>query len=142
MSQHKHYEAPQVPDYGSSLCSNDGDDNGKKRTGNVWTATANIITAMIGSDVFILPWAIAQLGWIVGPSLILCFSFLNIYISVLLVDCYRTGDPINGRRNHTYMDAVRSNLGGTKAVACGIVQYVYLYALVVYQTLDASKSMK
>ncbi|KAK9096235.1 hypothetical protein Sjap_021732 [Stephania japonica] len=89
-----------------------------------------------------LPWAIAQLGWIAGPALILCFSFVNLYISVILVDCYRTGDPINGKRNHTYMDAVRSNLGGTKAVASGIVQYVYLYALLVYQTLDASKSMK
>ncbi|KAK9096232.1 hypothetical protein Sjap_021729 [Stephania japonica] len=139
MNQQKHYEAPQVPNHGDYLCSEDKD---KKRTGNVWTATANIITAVIGSDVFILPWAMAQLGWIAGPALILCFSFVNFYISVLLVDCYRTGDPINGKRNHTYMDAVRSNLGGTKAVASGIVQYVYLYALLVYQTLDASKSMK
>ncbi|KAI3921370.1 hypothetical protein MKW92_028293 [Papaver armeniacum] len=41
------------------------DDDGRlKRTGTVWTATAHIITAVIGSGVLSLAWAIAQLGWI------------------------------------------------------------------------------
>lgn len=39
------------------------------------------------------------------------FCFVIYYTSSLLADCYRTGDPSSGKRNYTYMDAVRSNLG-------------------------------
>lgn len=39
------------------------------------------------------------------------FAFVIYYTSTLLADCYRTGDPLFGKRNYTYMDAVRSNLG-------------------------------
>nr|TKS07111.1 hypothetical protein D5086_0000116420 [Populus alba] len=43
------------------------DDDGRpKRTGTVWTASAHIITAVIGSGVLSLAWAIGQLGWITG----------------------------------------------------------------------------
>ena len=60
-----------------------------------------------------LAWAIAQLGWIAGPAVMFLFSFVIYYTSTLLADCYRSGDPISGKRNYTYMDAVRSNLGKT-----------------------------
>ncbi|MCL7046262.1 hypothetical protein MKW94_005586, partial [Papaver nudicaule] len=41
------------------------DDDGRvKRTGTLLTASAHIITAVIGSGVLSLAWAIAQLGWI------------------------------------------------------------------------------
>lgn len=79
--------------------------------GNVWTASAHIITAVIGSGVLSLAWAIAQLGWIAGPAVMFMFSFVIYYTSTLLADCYRSGDPVFGKRNYTYMDAVRSNLG-------------------------------
>ena len=79
--------------------------------GTVWTASAHIITAVIGSGVLSLAWATAQLGWIAGPAVMFLFSFVTYYTSTLLAACYRSGDPVNGQRNYTYMDAVRSNLG-------------------------------
>lgn len=80
-------------------------------SGSVWTASAHIITAVIGSGVLSLAWATAQLGWVAGPTVLLLFSFVTYYTSALLSDCYRTGDPVTGKRNYTYMDAVRANLG-------------------------------
>jgi amino acid permease len=79
--------------------------------GTVWTASAHIITAVIGSGVLSLAWAIAQLGWVAGPAVMLLFSFVIYYTSTLLADCYRSGDPMTGKRNYTYMDAVHANLG-------------------------------
>lgn len=79
--------------------------------GSVWTASAHIITAVIGSGVLSLAWAIAQLGWIAGPSVMFLFSFVSYYTSCLLSDCYRSGDPLTGKRNYNYIDAVRSILG-------------------------------
>jgi len=82
-------------------------------TGTLWTASAHIITAVIGSGVLSLAWAIAQLGWIAGPAVMLLFSAITYFTSLLLTDCYRTGDPLTGKRNYTYMDAIRSNFGIT-----------------------------
>lgn len=88
------------------------DDDGRlKRTGTFWTATSHIITAVIGSGVLSLAWAIAQLGWIAGPIILLLFAVVNLYTSSLLTQCYRTGDSVTGQRNYTYMDAVKSILG-------------------------------
>jgi hypothetical protein len=58
-----------------------------------------------------LAWAIAQLGWIAGPAVMILFSLVTIYTSSFLADCYRSGDINSGKRNYTYMDAVRSILG-------------------------------
>lgn len=82
--------------------------------GTVWTASAHIITAVIGSGVLSLAWATAQLGWIAGPSVMFLFSFVTYYTSTLLAACYRSGNPDSGKRNYTYMDAVRANLGNVK----------------------------
>ncbi|KAJ8447182.1 hypothetical protein Cgig2_022911 [Carnegiea gigantea] len=118
------------------------DDDGRlKRTGTVWTASAHIITAVIGSGVLSLAWAIAQLGWIAGPAVMFLFSFVIYYTSTLLADCYRSGDPIAGKRNYTYMDAVRSNLGGVKVKICGLIQYVNLFGVAIGYTIAASISM-
>ncbi|XP_031268617.1 amino acid permease 3-like [Pistacia vera] len=106
------------------------DDDGRpKRTGTIWTTSAHIIAAVIGSGVLSLAWAIAQLGWIAGPSVMLMFALVNYYTASLLADCYRFGDPINGKRNYTYMGAVRSNLGGLKVKICGLFQYVNLFGI-------------
>ncbi|XP_061372197.1 amino acid permease 3 isoform X3 [Gastrolobium bilobum] len=124
---------------GGSKCF---DDDGRlKRTGTVWTASAHIITAVIGSGVLSLAWAIAQLGWIAGPSVMLLFSFVTFYTSSLLCVCYRSGDQVTGKRNYTYMDAVRSNLGGFKVKICGLVQYLNLFGVSVGYTIAASISM-
>lgn len=79
--------------------------------GTFWTATSHIITAVIGSGVLSLAWAIAQLGWVAGPAVMMLFAIVILYTSSLLSQCYRTGDPVTGPRNYTYMDAVKANLG-------------------------------
>ncbi|KAF0895434.1 hypothetical protein E2562_012442 [Oryza meyeriana var. granulata] len=114
------------------------DDDGRaKRTGTVWTAASHIITAVIGSGVLSLAWAIAQLGWVVGPAVMLLFALVIYFTSNLLADCYRTGD----RRNYTYMDAVKANLGGAKVKVCGCIQYLNLLGVAIGYTIAASISM-
>lgn len=83
--------------------------------GNVKTATAHIITAVIGSGVLSLAWALAQLGWIAGMVALLIFSLITMFTSSLLANGYRSPDPINGRRNYTYKEAVKNNLGKKNA---------------------------
>ncbi|KAL4333598.1 hypothetical protein GQ457_07G022810 [Hibiscus cannabinus] len=118
------------------------DDDGRlKQSGTVWTASAHIITAVIGSGVLSLAWATAQLGWIAGPAVMLLFSFATYYTSTLLVACYPSGDPVNGKRNYTYMDAVRKNLGGFKAMICGGAQYLNLLGVAIGYTIASSISM-
>lgn len=79
--------------------------------GSFWTASAHVITAVIGSGVLSLAWSIAQMGWVAGPLVLLLFAFVTYYTSSLLADCYRHPDPVTGKRNYTYMDAVKANLG-------------------------------
>ncbi|KAH0437044.1 hypothetical protein IEQ34_026307 [Dendrobium chrysotoxum] len=118
------------------------DDDGRvSRTGTVWTASAHIITAVIGSGVLSLAWAIAQLGWIAGPIVMIIFSFVIFYTSSLLADCYRTGDAITGKRNYTYSAAVHSYLGGMKVKLCGLIQYLNLFGVAVGYTIASSISM-
>ncbi|XP_028767999.1 amino acid permease 4-like [Neltuma alba] len=109
--------------------------------GTFWTATAHIITAVIGSGVLSLAWAVAQLGWVAGPTVMLLFALVNLYTSNLLAMCYRTGDPVTGKRNYTYMDAVKSTLGGKKVKLCGLIQYVNLFGISIGYTIAASVSM-
>ncbi|KAI4389755.1 hypothetical protein MLD38_001947 [Melastoma candidum] len=130
------------PSLGNGTTSKCFDDDGRiKRTGTVWTASAHIITAVIGSGVLSLAWATAQLGWVAGPVVMILFSFVTYYTSALLADCYRCGDPITGKRNYTYMEAVRANLGGFKVKLCGLVQYVNLFGVAIGYTIAASISM-
>ncbi|PKU59611.1 amino acid permease 3 [Dendrobium catenatum] len=117
------------------------DDDGRpRRTGTVWTASAHIITAVIGSGVLSLAWSMAQLGWIIGPITLILFSLITLYTSRLLADCYRNSDPINGKRNPTYMSAVKSNIGKTQIWMCGLCQYVNLCGTAVGYTITASIS--
>ncbi|XP_024976421.1 amino acid permease 6-like [Cynara cardunculus var. scolymus] len=117
------------------------DDGREKRTGTLLTASAHIITAVIGSGVLSLAWAIAQLGWVAGPAVLMAFSFITYFTSTLLADSYRTPDPVSGKRNYTYMDVVRANLGGKKVQLCGIAQYVNLVGVTIGYTITASISM-
>jgi amino acid permease len=77
----------------------------------VWTASAHIITAIIGSGVLSLAWGMAQLGWIAGIGILLTFSVITYYTSSLLADCYRFPKSASGKRNYTYMAAVNAYLG-------------------------------
>ncbi|KAF5467928.1 hypothetical protein F2P56_012132 [Juglans regia] len=140
LSHHQVFDVSvDVHPQGGSKCF---DDDGRlKRTGTVWTASAHIITAVIGSGVLSLAWAIGQLGWVAGPAVMFLFSFVTYYTSTLLSACYRSGDPHTGKRNYTYMDAVRTNLGGAKVKICGLVQYLNLFGVAIGYTIASSISM-
>ncbi|PKU60074.1 amino acid permease 6 isoform X1 [Dendrobium catenatum] len=120
----------------------DLDDDGRaKRTGNFVTASAHIITAVIGSGVLSLAWAIAQLGWVAGPAVLAAFSLITWFCSSLLADCYRSPDPVHGKRNYSYMSAVKANLGGVKFKLCGLAQYVNLVGVTIGYTITTAISM-
>ena len=80
-------------------------------SGTWLTATAHIMTAVIGSGVLSLGYAMAQLGWIAGPISLSIFACINLFTSLLLAECYRGPD---GTRNYTYIQIVRKNLGTHK----------------------------
>jgi len=122
----------------NSCVDNDGN---FQRTGNLWTAGGHIITAVIGSGILSLAWCMAQLGWIAGIAAMLIFSAITYYTSCLLADCYRSGHPTKGKRNPSYIDAVRANLGKKQIWLCGLVQYTSLYGAAIGYTITASLSM-
>lgn len=118
------------------------DDDGRiKRTGTYMSATAHIITAVIGSGVLSLAWCFAQLGWIAGSITLVLFSVITMYNSILLTDCYRSPDPVTGTRNYTYMDAVKSNLGMLQYKLCGVAQYGVLTGITIGYTTTTAISM-
>ncbi|GFY89855.1 amino acid permease 2 [Actinidia rufa] len=118
------------------------DDDGRlKRTGTFWTATSHIITAVIGSGVLSLAWAIAQLGWVAGPIVMLLFAIVILYTSGLLSECYRTGDPVTGPRSYTLHGCRQGYLRGRKVKVCGAIQYMNLFGTAIGYTIAASVSM-
>ncbi|CAD6268079.1 unnamed protein product [Miscanthus lutarioriparius] len=116
-----------------------GDDH--ERQGTVWTATSHIVAAVVGSGVLALAWTVAQLGWVVGPLVLVGFSCVTYYTSALLADCYRYPDPVDGAVNREYIDAVRCYLDRKNVVLCGCAQYVNLWGTLVGYTITASASM-
>ncbi|CAL0319735.1 unnamed protein product [Lupinus luteus] len=118
------------------------DDDGRpKRPGGVWITSSHIITAVIGSGVLSLAWSISQMGWVAGVAVMLFFSAVTWYTSLMLADCYRTGDSITGPRNYTFMDTVSSILGGWNVTWCGIAQYTNLFGATIGYTIGSSISM-
>ncbi|KAF5197752.1 Amino acid permease [Thalictrum thalictroides] len=118
------------------------DEDGRpKRTGTLLTVTAHIITAVIGSGVLSLAWAFAQLGWIAGPIALMAISAITLFSSSLQANCYRSPDPITGKRNYTYIEAVKAYLGGFQYKLCGLAQYGFFVAIAIGYTITASISL-
>ncbi|KAH0877065.1 hypothetical protein HID58_064459 [Brassica napus] len=132
------FDAVHNPSAVESADANVDDDGREKRTGTLMTASAHIITAVIGSGVLSLAWAIAQLGWVAGTLILVTFAIVNYYTSTMLADCYRSDA---GARNYTYMDVVRSYLGGRKVQLCGLAQYGCLVGITIGYTITASISL-
>ncbi|XP_010553668.1 PREDICTED: amino acid permease 1-like [Tarenaya hassleriana] len=145
-TEHHHNQNPSAAESGDkSAVFSAGklvdDDGREKRTGTWLTASAHIITAVIGSGVLSLAWAIAQLGWVAGPVILMIFSVITYFTSTMLADCYRSPDPVTGKRNYTYMEVVRSYLGGRKVQLCGMAQYGNLIGITIGYTITASISL-
>ncbi|KAI3770039.1 hypothetical protein L6452_01159 [Arctium lappa] len=118
------------------------DDDGQiKRTGTWQTASAHIITTVIGSGVLSLSWCFAQLGWIPGVVMLLLFSIVSLFTAILLTYCYRSPDPVYGTRNYTYMHAVKANLGMLQYKLCGVAQYGVLIGITIGYTTTTAISM-
>ncbi|XP_076890499.1 amino acid permease 6-like [Bidens hawaiensis] len=141
MDAHIHKNKASTLEVANNDRKNLDDDGREKRTGTLVTASAHIITAVIGSGVLSLVWAIAQLGWVVGPVVLMAFSFITYFTSTLLADAYRTPDPVSGKRNYTYMEVVRANLGGRNVQLCGLAQYANFIGATIGYTITASISM-
>ncbi|XVE53767.1 hypothetical protein DITRI_Ditri03aG0028900 [Diplodiscus trichospermus] len=82
-----------------------------------------------------------QLGWIAGVGTLLLFSRITYYTSSFLADCYRSPNSTSGKRNYSYMEAVKTNLGGIKYKACRFLQYTFLSGMLVGYTITSSVSM-
>ncbi|CAM8938511.1 unnamed protein product [Rhodiola kirilowii] len=115
------------------------DEDGHVRTGTMWTASAHIITAVIGSGVLSLAWSMAQLGWIAGIIVLIAFSLITFYTAFFLTDCHR--HPVTGKRGHKYSDVVRTYLGPTSVKLCTLAQYSNLVGITIGYTITASISM-
>ncbi|XP_040998029.1 amino acid permease 3-like [Juglans microcarpa x Juglans regia] len=117
----------------------DADDN-PKRTGTVWTASAYIATAVTGPVVLNFAWDMAQLGWIAGPFVVILFSLITYFVSTILCASYRS--PATGKRNPTYMNAIRSNFDGSIVLKiCWVIQYLSLCIVTSEFTASVSKRM-
>ncbi|KAG7653734.1 Amino acid transporter transmembrane domain [Arabidopsis suecica] len=132
---------PSAVESGDASGNRFDDDGRERRTGTFMTASAHIITAVIGSGVLSLSWAIAQLGWLAGTVILVTFAIINYYTSTMLADCYRSPDAAPGTRNYTYMDVVRAYLGGRKVQLCGVAQYGSLVGVTIGYTITASISL-
>lgn len=102
------------------------------------TASAHIITAVIGSGVLSVPWSIGQLGWVAGPIVLIAFASVTLFTSRLLADCYRHPDPETGKRNYIYMDAVKVNLSRRAYIICGLAQYSNLVGTSIGYTITTA----
>ncbi|KAL3149470.1 hypothetical protein ABBQ32_002254 [Trebouxia sp. C0010 RCD-2024] len=121
--------------------ADDLDEDGHvKRTGNWFTAGAHIITAVIGSGVLSLAWAISTMGWAAGPLILFLFAIITWYMSLLLADAYRNPKD-TGKRNYTYPGAVSAILGGKYVWFCGFIQYLNLVGTGIGYTVTAGLCM-
>lgn len=118
------------------------DDGHAPRTGNIWTCVSHIITAVIGAGVLALSWSVAQLGWIAGPTVMICFAFVTYISAFLLSHCYRSPDSEKRQRNYTYMDAVRVHLGKKHTWVFGLLQYLNFYGTAIAYTITTATCLR
>ncbi|KAL2483752.1 putative amino acid permease 7 [Forsythia ovata] len=114
-----------------------------EKSGNVWTALAHIITAVIGSGVLSLAWSMSQLGWIAAPLTMMAFASVTLTSAMFLIECYKSPDPDYGPAiNGSYLDAVRTILGKKSAWVCGIIVRINFIKLGIVYTITSSISMR
>ncbi len=107
-------------------------------TGTTITASAHIITAVIGAGVLSLPYSMASLGWIGGPICFILFAGITLYTAQLLADLY----IIDGKRMRTYTMMVETCFGRPGKIAIGIVQQFNLVLTALAYTITAAQSMQ
>lgn len=58
------------------------------------------LNAIVGAGVLSLPWAVAQLGWVAGPALLLAFFLITRWASILLAELYCVDGLEHARYHH------------------------------------------
>ncbi|XP_057485306.1 probable amino acid permease 7 isoform X1 [Actinidia eriantha] len=141
-----HHQIQNDPSVESSISSSSVqpiDEPPIKRTGNIWTGVAHIITGVIGAGVLSLAWSMAQLGWIAGPLTMLLFASVTFVSAVSLCNCYRSPDPETGPiRNTSYLEAVRTILGPRSATVCSVFLRINYCKVGIVYTITAAVSMR
>ncbi|XP_021905917.1 probable amino acid permease 7 [Carica papaya] len=131
------------PLMGSSSSSLPDHHGAPKRTGTIWTATAHIITGVIGAGVLSLAWCIAQVGWLAGPALLLVFAAVTLVSAFLLSDCSNYPDPnLGSTRIKSYTQAVNLFLGDKFGKVCLVLVDEGLYGCCIAYTITASTSLR
>ncbi|KAL6777626.1 hypothetical protein ACKKBG_A15000 [Auxenochlorella protothecoides x Auxenochlorella symbiontica] len=88
------------------------------RHGTALTASAHIVTAVIGAGVLALPHSIAWLGWLGGPALLALFYLLTWLNAALLAAAAAAGST----RHASYADLVGAALGPGPRAAVAALQ--------------------
>lgn len=115
----------------------------QKRTGTTWTASAHVITGVIGAGVLSLAWSVAQLGWIAGPIVIVIFAAITQVSTILVCDCYMSPDPAHGPTRHSsFIDAVKFYLGEKHKRICGIFLMESFYGCGIAYTIVTASCVK
>lgn len=52
------------------------------------------------SGVLALPLSVPYMGWVLGPIALIACAYITYYPDVLLFDCYRSPEPVQGKRNY------------------------------------------
>lgn len=68
--------------------------------GTWFTGAMHSLNAIVGAGVLSLPWAVAQLGWVAGPLLLLAFFLISRWASILLVELYVVDGLEHARYSH------------------------------------------
>ncbi|XP_076882579.1 putative amino acid permease 7 [Bidens hawaiensis] len=112
-------------------------------TGDVWTALAHIITAVIGSGVLSLSWSVAQLGWIAGPVSFILFALMTLLNASILINFHTVSDR-NGVTvtNRSYLEAVQNILGHPSSLVCALLVYFNLFKVGVVYTITSVSSIR
>ncbi|XP_040998963.1 amino acid permease 3-like [Juglans microcarpa x Juglans regia] len=110
----------------------------KGSEGNVWMVSAIILAAVIGNGVLPLAWAMAQLGWISGPLVMLFFFAVTVSTSFFISECYHQShvEPTLG-----FQGAVRTYLGEIHVLMYRIVHGLNLFGLTIGDIIASSLSM-
>jgi hypothetical protein len=131
-----------LPDIALSGAQSSGgkwmEEDGVVRSGSTITASAHIITAVIGAGVLSLPYSMASLGWIGGPICFILFATITLFTAQLLADLY----IIDGKRMRTYTMMVETVFGRPGKIAIGIVQQFNLVLTALAYTITAAQSMQ
>ena len=117
-------------------------EDGVRRSGGALSATAHVITAVVGAGVLSLPAAMASLGYAGGTLCFLVFGLVTAYTAALLADCYSI--RVGGRdvRQRTYSQMVATTLGVRAERLVAVIQLINLVLTSIPYQIVAAKTME